>query len=262
MRLPAVSEDLADSNWRCKASLGLSAARAHWTIAGTKSAAARNRRAAKKRFCVTATSMALVGANDRRCGTRRRERFGVTDTGAFDDGVDGIGGNILEGFGGSAGPADFDGVHFCGGAETKMQAKIVLGEITNAAVHFVELLYAGGVNGVAGTDGRAIAFCADELEKHAVIGGAVSVEKDGRRFADVEDYDVDISGVEDVAESGAATGLERHGLQAGFLGDFVEGAVAIVAVQEHRFFVAGADVDGVDLGIDVSVGDEDIEPGV
>src|SRR6202030_2001466 len=114
-------------------------------------------------------------------------------------------------------------------------------------MYFVELLYAGGVNGDAGADGGAIAFCADKLEEHAVIWGAVRVEKDGRWFADVEHDDVDISSVEDVAESGAATRLERHGLQAGFFGDFVEGAIAIVAMQEHGFLVAGAAGDGVVL---------------
>ena len=85
-----------------------------------------------------------------------------------------------------------------------MLAEIVLREVAAAAVHFVELLYAGGVNGDAGADGGAIAFCADEFEEDAVLGGAIGVEEDGRRFADVEDDDVDISVVEEIAESGAA----------------------------------------------------------
>src|ERR1700730_13620652 len=57
---------------------------------------------------------------------RRWERFAVTGAGAFGDGVDGVGGDVLQSFGGAIGPADFHGVHFRGGAEAEMQAEIVL----------------------------------------------------------------------------------------------------------------------------------------
>ena len=88
-----------------------------------------------------------------------------------------------------------------------MQAEIVLGEITPSAADFADLADARGEDGYAGADGGAIAFCADELEEHTVVRGAIGVEEHGGRLADVEQDNVDISGVEDVAKSGATTRL-------------------------------------------------------
>src|SRR5450759_2129939 len=56
--------------------------------------------------------------------------------------------------------------------------------------------------------------------------------------------------------------MERKRRQAGFLGDLVEGAVAIVAMQQKRLAIAGTGFQSVDLRIDVTVGDEKIEPSV
>src|SRR5450759_1152690 len=56
--------------------------------------------------------------------------------------------------------------------------------------------------------------------------------------------------------------MERKRRQAGFLGGLVEGAVAIVAMQQKRLAIAGAGFQSVDLRIDVAVGDENVEPGV
>ena len=85
-----------------------------------------------------------------------------------------------------------------------MEAEIVLGEIASAAADFGDLADAGSVNGDTGADGGSIAFCADEFQENAVIGGGVLVEEESGRFADVDENDVDVAGVEDIAESGAA----------------------------------------------------------
>jgi hypothetical protein len=99
----------------------------------------------------------------------RRQRLGVSDAGAFYDGVDGVGGDVAQGFGGAIGPADFDGVHFRGGAQAEVQTQIVLGEIAGAAAHFAELFEAAGMNSDARADCGAIAFGADQFEEHAMI---------------------------------------------------------------------------------------------
>jgi hypothetical protein len=90
--------------------------------------------------------------------------------------VDGVGRDILQGFDGAIGPADFHGVHFRGGAEAEVQAEIVLRKIAGAAADFAELLHAGGVNGDASADGGAIGFSADQFEQHAVVWRAVGIE--------------------------------------------------------------------------------------
>lgn len=90
-----------------------------------------------------------------------------------------------------------------------MEAEIVLREIASATADFGDLADATGVDGDAGTDGGAIAFCADKFEEDAVIARIVLVEKESRRLADVDQDDVDVAPVEDVAESGAAAGFQR-----------------------------------------------------
>ena len=122
----------------------------------------------------------------------------------FDDGVDGVGGKIVEGVDRAGRPADFYGVDFGGFAEAEMEAEIVLGEVAAAAADFGDLADAGGMDGDASADGGTIAFCADQFEEDAVIGIVVLVEKERGRFADVDEDDVDVAGVEDVAESSAA----------------------------------------------------------
>src|SRR5579864_5165113 len=147
----------------------------------------------------------FAAARGRRSGWR--QRFGIANTGTFHNGVDGVAGDVLQGFESAVGPTDFYGFHFGGGAQAEMEAKVVLGEVAAAAADFAELLNATGVNGDARPDGGAIAFCADQLEEHTVVPRAIGVEENGRRRANVEDDHVDVSGVEDVAESDAPAGL-------------------------------------------------------
>ena len=50
------------------------------------------------------------------------------------------------------------------------------------------------------------------------------------RLVHIQKEDVDVAGVEDVAEGSAAARMQRQRGETGFLGDFVEGAIAIVAM--------------------------------
>src|SRR4030095_3355555 len=68
--------------------------------------------------------------------------------------------------------------------------------------------------------------------------------------------------VKNIAESGAATGLHRQFLEARLLGNFVEGSVTIVAMQQQRLTKARTGIQSVNLRINVAVGDQDVEPGV
>src|SRR5467141_3760198 len=83
-----------------------------------------------------------------------------------------------------------------------------------------------------------------------------------RRFADVEQKNVDIAVVEDVAESGAAPGLQGQFLEACLPGDFVKRAVAIVAMQQQRLAKPRTGFQRVNLRINVAVSNENVEPGV
>src|SRR6266581_4930631 len=198
-----------------------------------------------------------------RCSTRRRrERCGAADAGAFDNRVDGVGGDILERLDLSAWPANLDRFHLRGGAQAEVQTQIVLREVACATADFAELFNTRGTNRYTGADCSAVALRADELEEDAMIAAGVFIFEKRRRLAHVQEKDVNVAGVEDVAESSAPAGMKRQSGKAGFLGDFVEGAVAIVAMKGERLTKAGAGFQSVDLRVNVAVGDENVEPGV
>src|SRR5712692_3243098 len=140
-----------------------------------------------------------------RCSTGgRRERCGGADARALDDRVYRIGRDVFQGFDLAAGPANFHRFHFPGGAKAEVEAQIVLREVTSTAADFAELLYARGANGHARADRSAIAFGADQLEEDAVIAVGVHVFQERGRLVHVQKEDVDVAGVEDVAEGSAA----------------------------------------------------------
>src|SRR5258708_1838806 len=198
-----------------------------------------------------------------RCSTRRRrERCGAADAGAFDNRVNGIASDVFQGFDFPARPANFDRFHFLGRAQAEVQTQIVLREVACAATDFAELFNTCGTNRYAGTDCSAVALRADELEEDAMIAAGVFILDMRRRLAHVQEKDVNVAGVEDVTESSAAARMKRQSGEAGFLGDFVEGAVASVAMKEERLAKARAGFQSVDLRVNVAVGDENVEPSV
>src|SRR5262245_66299530 len=69
-----------------------------------------------------------------------------------------IGFQIFEGFFSSARPEDFDTLDFRRGADSEMQAHIILGDVAAAAAHLVHLLHHGGQHGYACADAVAVRF--------------------------------------------------------------------------------------------------------
>src|SRR5258706_1025896 len=193
---------------------------------------------------------------------RRWKLLGIADALAFHNSVNGVCGDILERFGFAVWPANFDGVHFCRRAETKMQAQVVLREITSAAMDFAELLNTCRADGHAGADRSAIAFCADQIKQGAMVAIGIHVLEQRASLTNVEDDDVDIAVIEDIAEGCAAAALHGQSGESRSLGDFVEGAISIVAMEQHRLPVACSGFDRVDLREDMAVGNKDVEPGI
>src|SRR5260370_7100283 len=174
-----------------------------------------------------------------RCSARRRrERCGAGDAGAFDNRVNGIASDVFRGFDFPARPANFDRFHFLGRAQAEVQTQIVLREVACAATDFAELFNTCGTNRYAGADCSAVALRADELEEDAMIAAGVFILEERRRLAHVQEKDVNVAGVEDVTESSAAARMKRQSGEAGFLGDFLEGAIAVIVMQEIPFAFA------------------------
>src|SRR5260370_32796950 len=99
---------------------------------------------------------------------RRRESFGIPDPRTLHDRINTVGGHVLERFCRAIRPANLDGFHFFRRAEAKVEAQIVLREITSSAVDFIELFDTCRANRYARADRRAIALVAYELEEHSM----------------------------------------------------------------------------------------------
>src|SRR5258707_14340912 len=101
------------------------------------------------------------GLPEQSAGGRRGKLDCGFDALAFDDGVDGVGGDVAEGFESAVGPADFDFVHDGIGGKAEMEAGIAGGNVAGAGFDFFDLGAGGGSDGDASADGSAIAFCSD-----------------------------------------------------------------------------------------------------
>ena len=66
-----------------------------------------------------------------------------------------IDGEIVECFDEAAGPADFYGIDFCGGAEAEVDAHVVVGDVAGAAADFVDESAGAGFDSDARADGVA-----------------------------------------------------------------------------------------------------------
>ena len=112
-----------------------------------------------------------------------------------------------------------------------MQTQIILRKVAGASAHFAELAQPAGLDGYAGPDRGSIAIGADQLEKYPMIAVAQGIHQQRRWFAEVQNHDVDISAVENIAKSRAPPRPRRCGSKTRLPGDFVEGSVAVIAIQ-------------------------------
>src|SRR5579885_2209138 len=82
-----------------------------------------------------------------RCMLRLFRGLAANQPLAFLNEDDLVRGDVLQGIHDSAGPLDFEQVHFAGLAEAEVHAQVILGEITASAANFVDLLVRFGLAG-------------------------------------------------------------------------------------------------------------------
>src|SRR5882757_1241865 len=113
-----------------------------------------------------------------------------------------------------------------------MQAEVILGHKAGAAHYFVYLRMFGGDYTDARADGAAVGFCAYALDFEPVIFGAGIIAEERGRLVHVDDGDVDVSVVVEIAEGGAsaAVGLSDGGPASG--GDVDKTTLAEILVQD------------------------------
>lgn len=118
----------------------------------------------------------IAGCTDKASFSRRRERFCILDPLSLYKSIDFICCYIFQLFHFAAGPSNLDRIHFVGGSQPEMQAKIILREITPAAVDFVKLRHPSGVNRHPRSDRCSITPRTLQLEQNAVIGILICVQ--------------------------------------------------------------------------------------
>src|ERR1700719_2666792 len=111
-----------------------------------------------------------------------------------------------------------------------MKPQIILRKIASAASYFIKLRHSTGFDRNARADCRTIALGPDQMEEHAVIRILICVEQKRWRFADVENNNVYIAVVSNVAESGAPSGFQRHVGDSCRLRDFFECPIPQISV--------------------------------
>src|SRR5580692_8083741 len=112
----------------------------------------------------------------------------------------------LDGFAEAAGPANLEiGGGF--GAEAEVQARIVRRVKAGLAEDFLCLYLFSVAHEDAGSDGAAIGLGADEFYFEPVIVAADVVAEERRNFAHVDNENVEIAVVIEIAESTSAAGV-------------------------------------------------------
>src|SRR6266404_2275523 len=84
------------------------------------------------------------------------------------------------------------------------------------------------------------------------------VQEERRRRSDIENHHINVAVIVDVAEGYAAAGVHGAVVQPGGGGNLIEGAIALVAVEQERLAILDVFGDSVDIGIHVAAGDEQV----
>src|SRR5882762_4227500 len=143
-----------------------------------------------------------------------------------------------------------------------VQAEVILGHEAGAAHYFVYLGVFGGDYTDARADGAAVGFCTYALDFEPAVFGARIIAQERGRLVHVDNGDVDVSVVVEIAEGGAsaAVGLSDGGPARGANVD--EATLAEILVQDLSLFEGDVEPAGVDFREDVAVGHEDVGPAI
>src|SRR5258708_7820779 len=172
--------------------------------------------------------------------------------GAFQDGIELVSRQIRERVQFSRGPANFDAVDFGGGAQTEMQTKIVLRQVTAAAVDLVALRDAPGDDFDSCADCEAVALRSRQFETDPVAAIDALILQDHGSAVDIADHDVDIPGVEKIADGETAgySLLEQRGPR--LVTGITKRTVLLVHAKQLRLAISGAGRQRIHLRVNVA----------
>src|SRR5205809_6521767 len=136
-------------------------------------------------------------------------------------------------------------------------------QVTVSAANLVDLNKLARSDPDSGANGVTVRSCSHELQTYPVPGPGTSVvPQQHGRAVEIVDHDVDVPVLVEVAKSGSA---RRAGLRQrlpGGCGDFLERAVPEIAIKQLPLTVITPGIGAFDLGIDVPVDHEQVQPAV
>src|SRR6478736_5406769 len=115
-----------------------------------------------------------------------------------------------------------------------MQPPVVRRVVTTTGADFVDLGHCRGGHGDSGSDGGSVAFGSNQAKENAVIRICSLIDEKRRRFANIEDDDVEITVVVDVAKSRAPPGFQDSRVQANSVRHLLERTIPKIAKQLNR----------------------------
>src|SRR5260370_3575052 len=163
----------------------------------------------------------------------------------------------------SVGPMDFQLVDLGSGSQAEVQARIRAGGVAAPAEDVSTLADSSdgqehfGADGIVGALGTA-----DEFQGQPVVGVLDHVPKQGRRRVHIVEDNIDVAVVEEIAESGAASRNDGGEAAAGGGRNFLEFCAVKIAKKLRALVRRGAQFCAVGHGVDVAVGDEDVEKAI
>ena len=147
-------------------------------------------------------------------------------------------------------------------AEAEVKAEVVLGEVAATAAEFVGLDERAGGDADAGVECEPVVTGALEREAEPVVVRAGLRTKNHGCALEVFDDQFHVAVVEEITNGEAATDLGRLYGWSCLLAEIGEGAVVLVAEEHGGLTIFDAGPCGVDLRVDVSVDEEEIDPAV
>src|SRR5579859_3140702 len=160
-------------------------------------------------------------------------------------------------------PINFELINLGESPQPEMDALVRAGTVASAAEHIGALADSSGrqehfcADGIAGALGTA-----DEFQGQPVVGVLDHVPKQGRRGIHIVEDNVDVAVVEEIAESGAAS-RNDGGESAACRGrNFLEFCAVEIAKKLRALGPRGAPFCAVGDGVDVAVGDEDVQKAI
>src|SRR3989441_12721004 len=146
--------------------------------------------------------------------------------------------------------------------QAEVSTKIALGEVAPAARDLANLGDPAGAHSNARSHRVAVALGAYKLEVEEMIAAPALIVEEEWRVAIVGDDQIHISIVLEVRERDAPPGVRRREPDSRKLRDFSKLPVAVIVEQRVDLLVVNLRRDPLDFRIDVTVGDEEIQPAV